>query len=111
VLIAHELDLADLHRRSFFDVEVDLHGGRRDVFDVELNDGELVTVLGEDLLEDGGCAENLGGVVLAFDGKADFLFLEAIEDVGLRDRVEALVVDLADGWLFLDEDVEDDALV
>ena len=65
----------------------------------------------KNVFQDGGCAQNLRRIVLALDGEADFLFLEAIEHVGLRDRVEALVVDLADGGLFFDEDVEDDALL
>ncbi len=35
--------------------------------------------------------------------------MRLVEDVGLRNRVQALVVDLADGGLFTDVDVEDDA--
>ncbi len=53
---------------------------------------------------------DLGGVVLAFDRKPDLFLLEAVEDVGNGNRVQALVVDLADGGLLADKDVEDDAL-
>jgi hypothetical protein len=111
MLVADELDVADFDGRAFLDVEVDLDGGGRDVFDVELDGGELVAVLGEHLLDDGGGAQDLGLVELALDAEGNFLLFEAVEHVGLGDRVEALVVDLADGGLFLDEDVEDDALV
>ena len=56
-------------------------------------------------LSDGLGALHLGGVVLAFHGEADLFFLEAVEQVGLRDGAEARVVDFADGGLFRDEDV------
>ena len=54
---------------------------------------------------------HLGGVVLALNGEADLLLLEAIEDVGVGDGAIALVIDLADGGLFADENIEDDALL
>ncbi len=38
------------------------------------------------------------------------LFLEAVQNIRGRDRVQALVVDLADGRLFFNDDVENDAL-
>ncbi len=71
--------------------------------------GELVTVLGEEILEDGLGALDAGGVVLAFDGEADLGFLEALGDIRQRDGVVAGVVQLADGGLFLDVDDELDA--
>ena len=73
--------------------------------------GELVAVLCEEFREYGFSAHHLGRVVLAFDGETDLLLLEAVEDVGGRDGIVALVVDFADGGPFLDEDVEDDALL
>ena len=109
MLVAGELDLAHLYRGAFLDVEVDLDGSRRNGLDVGLDGGELVAVLGEQFFEDRLGALDLGGIVLALDGKADLFLLEAVEHVRVRDGIEAFVVDLADGGFFLDEDVEDDA--
>ena len=83
VLIADELDLTYLYGGAFLDVEVYLDGCRRDVFNVELDGSELMAVLRQQLLEDRGGAQNPGRVVLAFNGEADFLFFEAVENVGL----------------------------
>ena len=111
MLVAGELDVAHLDGGAFLDIEVDLNRSRRDVLDVQLYNGELVSVLGEQIFEDGGGAQNLGRVVLALHGHADLFLLEAVENVGRGDRVVALVVDFADGRLFLDEDIEDDAFL
>jgi hypothetical protein len=82
VPVAHELDFAHLHHRAFLDVEVDLHRGRRDGLDVGLDGGELVAVLGQQLLDDGLGLRDLGGIVLAFHRKRNLLLLEAVEHVG-----------------------------
>ena len=50
------------------------------------------------------------GVVLALHAEPDLLLFEAVEDIGLCNRIESLVVDLADGGLLTDEDVQDFAL-
>jgi hypothetical protein len=52
VVVAVEGDLADLDRRAFLDVEGDADGGRRDGLDFGLDGGELVAVLGEQVLQD-----------------------------------------------------------
>ena len=52
----------------------------------------------------------LGGVVLALDGERHLLLLEALQDVGDGDGVEAGVVDGADGGLLAHVDQELDAL-
>ena len=111
MLVADELDLADLDRRAFLDTEVDLHRGGRDGLDVGLDDGELVAVLCEEFREYGFGAHHLGRIVLAFHREADLLLFEAVEDIGGRDGTVALVIDFADGGPFLDEDVEDDAFL
>ncbi len=82
VLIAGELDLADFDRRAFLDIEVDLHRGGRNGFDVSLDDGELVAVLGEQLCQYRLGTHHLGGVVLALNGEADLFLFEAVENVG-----------------------------
>ena len=52
-----------------------------------------------------------GGIIGAFHREAgDVLFLEAVQNIRGRDRVQALVVDLADGRLLFNDDVENDAL-
>jgi hypothetical protein len=46
---------------------------------------------------------------LAFNRQADFVFLEAIENVTLRNRVQPCVFDLPDSRLFRDIDLDHDA--
>ena len=94
--VAQRTDLAHLDHRAFLDVEVDLHRGRRNGFDVGLDGGELVAVLGQQLLDDRFGLLDLGGIVLALHGKPDLFLLEAVKDVGDGDAVQALVIDLAD---------------
>jgi hypothetical protein len=76
VLVANELDLAHLHGGAFLDIEVDLHRGRRNVLDIELDGGELVAVLGENLLENGGGAQDLGGSYWLSTVRPTFSFLK-----------------------------------
>ena len=45
MLVAGEFDLADLNGRTFLDVEVDLHRGGWNGFDIGLDGGELVSML------------------------------------------------------------------
>ena len=66
-------------------------------------------MLGEELLNDGLHLGDARRVILALDGEADLFLLEAVEDIGLRDRVQTFVVDFADRGLFTDINVEDDA--
>jgi hypothetical protein len=47
---------------------------------------------------------------LALDREAHLALLKTVEDVTFRDRAQPLIVDLADGRSFLDEDNECDAL-
>ena len=111
MLVAHEANLADLYCRAFLDIEVDLHRSRRNGLDVGLDGGELVTVFGQDVFEDGLGALYLGCVVLALDGQANLFLLEPVENIGGGDGAVALVIDLADRGSFTDEDVKDDALL
>ena len=82
VLVAGELDLAHLHRGAFLDVEVHLHGGRRNGLDLGFDGGELVAVLGENVFEHGLGALDLGRVVLALDREANLFLFESVEHVG-----------------------------
>ena len=111
VPVALELDVAHLHHWAFLDVEVHLDRGRRNGLDLGFDGGELVPMLGQKLLDHGFGVLDLGGIVLAVDGKADFLLLEAVEHVGHRHAVQALVVDVANGGFFADKHVQNDALL
>ncbi len=66
VLVAVEDDLADLDGRAFLDGERDGDGGGRNGLDFGLDGGELVPVLGEQVLQDGFGALDAGRVVLRF---------------------------------------------
>ena len=91
VLVAGEADVADLDRRAFLDAEVDLHRGRRNGLDVGLDGGELVSVFGQQLLQDDVRARDaVVGSYWLFDGEADLLLLESVENIGGRDGVEPL---------------------
>jgi len=45
------LIFADFDGRTFLDIEVDLHRGRRNVLDVRLDGGELVAMLSQQFLQ------------------------------------------------------------
>ena len=90
--------------------KVELDRGGRDGLHFGADDGVLVAVLAEHLLDDDLGALELGGVVLALDGESDLLLLEAVEDVRDGDGVEAGVVDGADGGLLAHVDQKLDAL-
>ena len=53
---------------------------------------------------------HLGGIVLALHAQPDFAFLKAIEHIALRDGIEALVIDRANGGFFFYVNVNDPAL-
>ncbi len=110
VLVADEGDLADLDLGSFLDHEGQAHRSRRDGTHFGGDGGELAAVRGQQLLDDHFRALHLGGIVLALLGQADLALLELVEHVALRHRAQPDVLDLADGWLFLDVDVDDPAL-
>src|SRR5581483_9201733 len=81
VLVAGEGDLADLDGGAFLDVEGELDRGRRYGFYLGADDGVLMAVLTEHLLEDDFGVLDLGPVELALDGDADLFLLEAVEHV------------------------------
>src|ERR1700722_5920102 len=110
-MVAGEGDIPHLHGGAFLDDEVDRDRGRRDGLDVRLYRRKLVPVLGQQFADHIDGPRQTGGIVGAFHREAgDMLFLEAVENIRSRDRVQALVVDLADGRLFFNDDVENDAL-
>ena len=55
----------------------------------ELHGGKLTAVRCQQLLDNHFGVLHLGGIVLAFLGKTDLLFLELVEHVALRNRTQA----------------------
>ncbi len=110
VLVVLELDAAHLHLGAFLNHEGDGNGSRRNLPNLGADGGELAAVLGQQVLDHNLGALDAGWIVLAFLGKRDLAFLESVQHVGLRNRVQAEVLDLADGRLFLDVNVDDPAL-
>ncbi len=109
--VAGEGDIPHFHRGAFLDDEVDRDRGGRDGLDFRLYRRELVPVFGQQFADHIDRPRQPGGIIGAFHREAgDMLFLEAVQNIRSRDRVQALVVDLADGWLFFNDDVENNAL-
>ena len=109
--VAGEFNLAHLHSGAFLDVEVHLHRGRGNRLHLFLDGGELVPVLGEQILEHLLYPLDLGWIVLALNRKPNLFLLQAVQDIRLGDRVKAFIVDLADRGLLPDKDVQDNALL
>ena len=109
-VIAGEADVADFYLRSFFDLEDENDGvAGGDAFVLWRDFGVLVAVLAEEIFEDDFGFLDARGIELAFHGEADFLFLEAVENVGFGNGVNAVVADAADDRALFD--FEDDVLV
>ena len=110
-LVAGESDIPDFYRGAFLDDEVDRDRGRRNGLDVRLYGRELVPVFGQQVADHIDRTRQPGRIVGALHREAsDMLFLEAVQNIRGRDRVQALVVDLANSRLFFNDDVENDAL-
>src|SRR6185437_8267306 len=109
--VALKTDAAHLNFGSFFDHEGNGNGGGRDGPHLGAHGSELPTMLGQQLLYDHGSLGHPGGIELALDGKPHLPFLKAVEHVTLRYRTKPQVVQLADGGLFLDINVDDPAFL
>src|SRR5580658_3276892 len=107
VLISFEGNLTDLDFGSFLDQEGEAHGVWRDGMNLGPNRRVLSSVLSQQLLDRDLGLLYLGRIVLAFDGQSDFRFLEAVQHVAFRNRVQAFVINLSDGRTFLDIDMQD----
>ena len=108
-LVALDIDVPHLHLGAFIDVESDLQGGGRNLLDARLDGGVLMAALGEKLLQRHHRALHLVGIVLRFHREADLALLEAVQNFGDRDRVDARVVDGADHAPLDQHPVDDDA--
>src|SRR6266852_3027862 len=109
-MITGELDLADLDLWTFFDFENENDRvARSDALILRSDLCKLPAVLSKQFLDNHFRLLDFSGVELAFDGKTDFAFLEAIENVGLGNGMNVVVTDAAnDRPLF---DVKYDHLV
>ena len=110
LLVAVEADLADFDLRTFFDNEVDADRSRRNPAHFGADGSELPPMLTEQALQHHLRLLHLRGIILTLLRKPDFLFLETIKHVALRNRIQAGVLNLADGRLLSYVDVNDYAL-
>ena len=100
-VIAGEADVADFDFRAFLNLEDEDNGvAGGDALVLRRDGGELAAVLAKEFLEDDFGFLDARRIEAAFDGEADFALFEAIENVGFRDGVDAVVADAAnDGAL------------
>src|ERR1700683_2215230 len=100
-LIAFELNFADLDLGPFLDHKCDTDRSGRNLAHFGADRSEEASMLREQILDRDFRLLDARGIVLAFDHQADFILLEAVQHITVGNRVEANVVDFADGWLFL----------
>ncbi len=110
VSVAGKADVAHFNCRAFLDIEGDRDRSGRDGLDIRRDGRELVPMLAQQCLQDCDRPRDPGRVVLALHTEPDLLLLKPVKHIRLRDGVETLVIDLADGGLFTYEDVENFAL-
>src|SRR5689334_22738780 len=110
-LVAVEPDVADFDLRSFLNNEVDANCRWRNFVNLSADGCELTTMFSKQVLQDDFGVLDLGRIVLALLRKADLLFLKAVEDVAICDRIQTDVLDLANRGLFRDVDVDDHAFL
>ena len=96
LLVADDLDFADLDFDAFVDLEDNLHRGGRDLADLRRNGGELAAVFGLELLEHLDRARHAALFELLLDGESDVALLETVENIGDAHGLIALVLDGAD---------------
>src|SRR5205807_4697322 len=96
-VVSLEFDFADLDFRAFLDLENENDGvAGSDALVLRSDFRELPAVLGQQFLQHDFRFLDFGGIELAFDAQTDFAFLEAVEDVGFGNGVDAVVTDTAD---------------
>src|SRR6266568_7202866 len=110
LLVALELDDADLYLRAFFDVEGDADGGGRNLADFGCDGSELAAVSGEQFLQYDFRLLHASRVKLAFLAQSNLAFLELVENIALRYGVEPNVLDFTNCGFFLDVYVNNPAL-
>ena len=109
-LIAFKGDLPDFDLGSFLDHEGKADGRRRNRPHLRRDGRKLVAMRRQQFLNDDFRPLHLGRIVLTLLGQPDFSFLELIQNVALRDRTQADILDLADGRLLFYINVNQPAL-
>ena len=96
-MIAGEFDVADFDLGAFFNFEnEDDRVTGSDSFVLGSDLGELTAVFTEQLAQHHFGFFDFRGIKLAFHAEADFAFLEAVENVGLGDGMNAVIANAAD---------------
>lgn len=95
-LVPGEIDLIDLDLGAFVNLEDHGHAGGRDLMELRLNRRELPPALRQKLLQDNRGVLNLVGIVLRIRAQTDFPFLEAIQNLGLLNRLQTVKVEGSD---------------
>ena len=102
-MIALEFDFADLNLGPFVDLEHENYrvaGGDALVLWGDLR--ELAAMFPEQLFQHNFRLLDFRGIKLAFHAEADFAFLEAVENVGFGDGMNAIVANAPDLRALLD---------
>src|ERR1019366_842497 len=109
VFVAPEAYPTHLNLRPFANHERDADGVGRNRAHLGANRRELTPVLREQLFQRHFGLLDLGRVVLVLHRQSHFAILEAVEHVAGGNRIQAGVVDLADGRPLLEVDVKNPA--
>src|SRR5215467_594866 len=110
LLIPFETNPSDLNLRTLLDHKRNAYRRGRDLPHLATHNGKLPAMFGQELFNGDFGLLNLGGIILALDREPDFTFLESVEHVTGRDRVQARVVDLPDGRALFQINVENPSL-
>src|SRR5260370_32542441 len=95
-VVPRELDAADLHLRPFLNFKNQDNGvARRDALILRRDFGKLAAVLPKQFLQDYFRFLDARGIKLALHREADLALLEAVENVGFRNRMNAVVANAA----------------
>ncbi len=108
-LVTGEGDVAHLDLGALIHVKRQLHRTGRQRRGSSLDGGVLAPMLGEQFLDGHFGMFHDGRIVGAVHREAHVTRLVAIQNVGLRDRLQALVLDAANERLFLNDHVQQDA--
>src|SRR5687767_7088813 len=92
-LVIYDVDVADFNLGPFVHVERKLQRRWRNLLDLRIHHRILAPALGQEILESYGGSLDLIRIVLRFSGETDLAFLEAVQDFGNCDGLDALVVD------------------
>ena len=105
------VNLADLHLRTFVNLENDFERRRRYLADLGLHRGELTPALRQIFLDHHGGVLHLIRIVLRLDRQTDLAFLEPVQDFRNRERLVAFVIDRAHHAALHHDEAQDHAAI